>query len=231
MIFDRKVIKGESIEVEQLNVTANGTYTASEGHAYSPVTVNVPTVNLSTFEYALQYEDNGLTAHFYGKSASNFSYNNIVTKTIIEDSITTLNQFPYYCTAIATVEGGASVEIITANSFRGCSSLSTLNFPKLRQLTGTAGFQFGQMTALTSATLGSVGYGLETIQSSACFDQDTRADLVITIYCTGANADTLLSKIRAGATNATIYVKASENTVYGGVDYNAGDTMITSEVL
>ena len=34
---------GSSIEVEELSVTENGTYTADEGKAYSPVTVAVPT--------------------------------------------------------------------------------------------------------------------------------------------------------------------------------------------
>lgn len=32
---------GGGAEVEELNITANGTYTAPEGHAYSPVNVNV----------------------------------------------------------------------------------------------------------------------------------------------------------------------------------------------
>lgn len=34
---------GQSVTVEQLNVSANGTYTAQSGHAYSPVVVNTPT--------------------------------------------------------------------------------------------------------------------------------------------------------------------------------------------
>ena len=33
---------GQSVTVEQLNVSANGTYTAQSGHAYSPVVVDVP---------------------------------------------------------------------------------------------------------------------------------------------------------------------------------------------
>lgn len=33
-----------------------------------------------------------------------------------------------------------------------------------------------------------------------------------------------------GATNATVIVKASEATTYGGLSYYAGDTMITSSV-
>ena len=40
-IYEVKSGGGSSVEVESLSVTANGTYTAEEGKAYSPVTVNV----------------------------------------------------------------------------------------------------------------------------------------------------------------------------------------------
>lgn len=44
LIISAKLSKGEGgdVSVDPLSVTENGTYTASSGHAYSPVTVNVP---------------------------------------------------------------------------------------------------------------------------------------------------------------------------------------------
>lgn len=39
---------GGDITVESLSVTANGTYTAPSGKAYSPVSVNVPFVTYRT---------------------------------------------------------------------------------------------------------------------------------------------------------------------------------------
>ena len=46
LIISAKLSKGEGgggdVSVEELNVTDNGTYTAPEGKAYSPVKVNVP---------------------------------------------------------------------------------------------------------------------------------------------------------------------------------------------
>ena len=39
--------EGTHVTVESLFVTQNGTYTASTGHAYSPVSVNVPTVTIT----------------------------------------------------------------------------------------------------------------------------------------------------------------------------------------
>lgn len=43
---------GSGVTVEPLSVTENGTYTAPEGKAYSPVTVNVPSsdTNLEDLE-------------------------------------------------------------------------------------------------------------------------------------------------------------------------------------
>lgn len=35
------------ITVESLSVTSNGTYTAQSGSAYSPITVNVPTITIT----------------------------------------------------------------------------------------------------------------------------------------------------------------------------------------
>ncbi len=47
--------EGCGTEIEELNVTANGTYTAPSGKAYSPVTVNVPNPSTGT----LQITENG----------------------------------------------------------------------------------------------------------------------------------------------------------------------------
>lgn len=48
------------------------------------------------------------------------------------------------------------------------------------------------------------------------------------MHTTGAKTDALIASIRDGATNATIIIKAAEDTTYGGKDYAAGDTIITS---
>lgn len=84
-------------------------------------------------------------------------------------------------------------------------------------------------TALAEVTLGSIGHAITTLNNSA-FSGDTQTGLTITVYTTSAYADTALSNIRNGATNATIIIKASEDTTYNDVAYAAGDTMITSTV-
>ena len=83
--------------------------------------------------------------------------------------------------------------------------------------------------ALVEATLGSVGHAVNQIRNNT-FIGCTQTGLTITVYTTGAYADTAVANVRNGATSATIIIKASEATTYNGVSYAAGNTMITSEV-
>lgn len=54
--------QGSSVTVEPLSVTDNGTYTADQGKAYSPVTVNVPSGgNPNMFVYEVPTTTNTLT--------------------------------------------------------------------------------------------------------------------------------------------------------------------------
>lgn len=82
---------------------------------------------------------------------------------------------------------------------------------------------------LVAAQLGSVGHPCTTI-SKYVFKNCTQTGFTITAYCRGDFVDTLTTNIRNGATNATIIIKASEETEYNGTSYNAGDTILTSEV-
>lgn len=88
--------------------------------------------------------------------------------------------------------------------------------------------EFSSCTALETVQIGSIGYAANP--TTATFKGCTQSGLTITAYTRGTNADTVLSNIRNGATNATIIIKASEDTTYGGTSYAAGETMITSEV-
>ena len=82
---------------------------------------------------------------------------------------------------------------------------------------------------LHTTQFGSVGHGV-TEFSSSNMSGCTQNGLTITAYCAGSYASTLLANIRNGATNATIIIKASEDTTYNDVSYAAGETMVTSTV-
>lgn len=88
-------------------------------------------------------------------------------------------------------------------------------------------FLFQQSTGLESVQIGSVGHPAP-LTNNQPFYGCTQSNLTITAYQTGANADTLVSNYRRNATNATIIIKASEATTYGGNSYAAGDTILTS---
>ena len=115
-------------------------------------------------------------------------------------------------------------------AFLACTNLKTFYAPKMTApTTGAYDQQLGNNPALETVQLGSEGYGVDDV-SGTIFKGCTQAALQITIYTTGAKADTILAKCRNGATNATIIIKASEDTTYNDVAYAAGDTLITSTV-
>lgn len=217
------------------NITANGVYSAADDNAdgYSSVDVNVPGVDLSSkYAACVREGTNGNILHCYGQNilTNTYTYAADITKVIIEPTVTYVEGSPSSMNNLTTVEGCEGIETIFAIAFSNCPNLSSpLNFPKCTSLGGTASQWFKNDTQLTSVTIGSVGYGL-TIESqpTMAFQGCTQAGLTITFYCTGANVDTNLTKIRNGATNATIVVKASEATTYGGNSFAAGDTILTS---
>lgn len=87
----------------------------------------------------------------------------------------------------------------------------------------------GGCTALERVELGSVGNSITSVHNGS-FQGVTQTGLTIIIYTTGSYADTALANARNGATNATIIIKASENTTYNNVSYSAGDTIVASTV-
>lgn len=112
------------------------------------------------------------------------------------------------------------------NAFGGCTALQTAHLPKCATLNT---YVFSGDTALTNVQIGSIGNAVTSCVNTS-FKGCAQTGLTITAYTTGTYADTLLTNIRNGATNATIIIKASEDTTYNDVVYAAGETMITSTV-
>lgn len=132
------------------------------------------------------------------------------------------------CTGITGVITNASK--MAYQAFLACTNLKTFYAPKMTS-PSTAAYdqQLGNNPALETVQLGSEGYGVNGV-SGTIFKGSTNASLQITIYTTGAKADTILANCRNGATAATIILKASEATTYNDVAYAAGEVMITSTV-
>lgn len=121
------------------------------------------------------------------------------------------------------------VRKIAGNAFRGCGSLVSAYFPSCSQFCGGTYAIMGECTSLRSVQLGSPGNALTDIDIYA-FQGCTQSELTVTVFCLGTFADTAVQKIRNGATNAAIVIKAAEDTSYNGVSYSAGDIMLTASV-
>ena len=115
--------------------------------------------------------------------------------------------------------------------FSGNTALKKLYCPKLTGNLTAGTYDFAaDCPALAEAVLGSVGHTVTNNNSINAFMHCTQSGLSITVFTNAANVDSLLASIRNGATNATIIIKAAESTTYNGTSYEAGATIITSEV-
>lgn len=115
-----------------------------------------------------------------------------------------------------------------------CQSLMHVDMPSAKIIGVYSAICFRGCTALETATFGSVGHPVQSCQNDV-FTQCNQSWLAITMYTTGAKVDTLLANIRNGATNATIIIKAAEDTAYTfddgmSMSFAAGKTIITSTV-
>lgn len=147
--------------------------------------------------------------------------------------------FPIYCPVCTKIvsdgckgSGITSAELpelteIGNAAFADCKRVKVISMPKITK--------FGQYTAsifkgcalLENVEVGSVGYPVAS-WGSKNFDGCTQSGLIVTLYTTGEKVDALNASIRDGATNATIIIKAAEDTTYGGAAYAAGDIILTS---
>lgn len=155
-------------------------------------------------------------------------YNTELTGDIItKDGVAYPEQWPayvFYGTKITSFRCKTDSHWAGSN-WRNCPNLTSV----VTEGTYLGSNEFNGSPMLREVIVGRIGRGVNEISASA-FSGCTQSDLVVTIYTTGSKADGLLRNIRNGATNATIIIKASENTTYGGTSYAAGETMITSEV-
>lgn len=155
--------------------------------------------------------------------------------------------------SISPVDAFKDVTTLEGNAFEGAFGITSLDLPSFttatsgdvfKNMTGLTSFKaekcikpsggnftniFQYDTALQSIQFGSIGYGVYDMNNRV-FMGLSQNNLTITMFCKGADVDNILTWSRNGATNATIIIKASEATTYGGNSYAAGDTILTSEV-
>lgn len=148
------------------------------------------------------------------------------TSTInVKNAITSVEGEAFRGSAFTQVNLPDVTDVTGGDNFREMSHVTRILLPKVTSFHDSK-FIFYQDNALAFVQLGSIGYALTAIHNTSFSNMTSPAS--IEVYTDGTYADTLLANIRNGATNATIIIKASEDTTYNDVAYAAGETLVTS---
>ena len=134
----------ETMTVDPISITSNGTYSASSGHAYSPVTVSIPTFTptgtLSITENGTYNVEAFAQAEVMVSGGGGITADDIAMRTI------------------SGVVSGSAVRVVDY-AFRDCPNLSTASFP---QVSSIGGYAFNYCTNLTTVSFpqaSSIGIG------------------------------------------------------------------------
>ena len=161
---------GGDVTVEELNVTSNGSYSASSGYAYSPVNVSVPGIVPSGTSAITA---NGIydVTNFASASVSVPIPSGYIqptgTSSITSNGIYDITSFASVDVNVSGGGGGSDAEdgiiartisgayensrvtSIGVTAFQSCSALTTVNFPNVTSIGSSA---FGSCTSLTTAS-------------------------------------------------------------------------------
>ena len=138
---------GSSVTIEGLNVTENGTYTASEGYAYSPVSVNVQSGGDRS-------QENGLVERNISGTYSNSEVTKVGIYAFME------------CTKLESVNL-PNVTKIVSQAFYRCVSMTNVSIPNLTEISGSSAFaQCSKLTSVDFPKLSSV-----SLQTSSVFEK------------------------------------------------------------
>ena len=195
---------GSSIDIQPLNVTENGTYTAPEGTAYSPVEVNVASSGGGENKLAQLVEDAEniqLTeADLQGvRKIRNHAFRSCtgLTSVTIPNSVTSIGDSAFrYCTGLTSVTIPNSVTSIGSYAFSECTGLTSMTIPD--SVTKIDAYVFNKCTSLVSITIPdsvtsmgtyvfaesaltsvTIGRGLATIPANAFYNCTKLTDVII----------------------------------------------------
>lgn len=144
-------------------------------------------------------------------------------------NLTSAGVYSFYCMPNITKISCPKLTYAHQYFAYNCASLKEIYLPSCTTVNGDDRYALGNNTALEKLEVGSVGHGVVGFKDIALHGC-TQSFLTVIIYTTGSNADTMLANIRNSATNATIIIKASEDTEYNSTAFAADETILTSTV-
>lgn len=167
-----------------------------------------------------------VTLHNCTKLGEGVFYNRFITQIIGLENIIECGVNCFFNSGLTNISL-PNVTYVGSTCFRSLYATTDVILPVISNY---GDYIFQSSTTLRNVQMGSIGHSAPLVRKQPFYGCN-QSELTITAYQTGANADALLALYRNNATNATIIIKASEATTYGGTAYAAGDTMITSEVV
>ena len=173
---------GGGVEVEAFSVTQNDTYTAPEGKAYSPVTVNVPNSYAAGDEGKVvsggalvsQSSDtviengtvdttliNSLTVNVSGSGggADGDIIDRTISGTYTNSAVTSVGNCAFYSCKSLTTASFPSVTTIGSSAFYYCINLTTISFPKATSIGDLAFYNCYSLTTASFPLVTTIGNG------------------------------------------------------------------------
>lgn len=162
-VIQKLPIKGGDVEVEALPVTENGVYTAEEGKAYNPVTVNVSGGSselakdlIERTKTVFDLRDSGATSI----GAGAFIMNELLEDVIFPEGITSIGDGAFAaCSSLALTSLPESLTSIGESTFTACSSLALTSLPEGLTSIGEEAFKDCSSLALVSLPGGLTSIG------------------------------------------------------------------------
>lgn len=147
----------EDVTVDPISITSNGTYSAQSGHAYSPVTVSVPTFTptgtLSITENGTYNVEAFAQAEVMVSGGGGGKESEIIDRTIsgeyVNGEVTSIGEHAFWSCSYLTKVNFPQVVSIGDYAFNNCYSLNQANFPQAKSIGFSA---FYNCTKLTTAS-------------------------------------------------------------------------------
>lgn len=148
----------EEIELEELTITENGTYSAGAGKGFSKVTAQVEGEQLGNYDVVCRrssgpYFNGMLTEKPSGSDTTKSSFMSKVTHVHLGSAITSIDGEAMTGSSSLVSIQGEGVEQVNERSFAQCTALQSVDFPNLTTIYKNA---FGGCTNLVSFNFGKV---------------------------------------------------------------------------
>lgn len=153
----------EDVAVDSISISSNGTYSAPSGHAYSPVTVSVPTFTptgtLSITENGTYNVEAFAQAEVMVSGGGGGKESEIIDRTIsgeyVNGEVTSIGNYAFASCSNLTTVSFPQVSRIGNYAFTSCFKLTTVNFPQASYI---GSYAFASCSKLTTVNFPQVSY-------------------------------------------------------------------------